>query len=207
MGKVLPGRFFRRSPPKPPGLKSKHGPQFLKKLGVGNSAWAIDKYTVRLYIQLQMGINRGPKAESSKTGYTMGEFAELMGLSHRTIDFYTREGLLHPQQSGRGRGYRHYTEEDRQRVILIKQFQARKFSLQDIRNVLNSNDLKKTPSAMEALEKINFDLERLRGLVQETKSSAVMADPAIMRVMATEALQKATGLCSLLIALLQDKPF
>lgn len=149
----------------------------------------------------------GPKAGPQKTGYTIGEFAELMGLSHRTIDFYTREGLLHPQQPTRGHGYRHYTEEDLYRVTLIKQLQARKFSLQEIRNVLNSSSPKKTPSALETMERINLDLERLRGLVQETKSSAVMADPAIMRVMATDALQKATGLCSLLIALLQDKPF
>jgi len=139
--------------------------------------------------------------------FTIGEFAEMIGISPRTIDFYTREGLLHPQQAGRGHGYRHYTAEDLHRVHLIKQLQARKFSLQEIRNVLNSSDRKKSPSALETLKKINLDLERLRELVQRTKSTAVIADPAIMRTMATEALQKATGLCSLLIALLQDKPF
>ncbi len=137
--------------------------------------------------------------------FTIGELAERIGVSPRTIDFYTRQGLLHPQQPGRGHGYRHYAAQDLHRVHLIKQLQARKFSLQEIRHVLNSSARKKIPSAIETLEKINLDLERLRILVQETKSSAVVADPAVMRTMATEALQKATGLCSLLIALLQHK--
>jgi len=59
--------------------------------------------------------------------YTIGEFARLFGVSPRTIDFYTRQGLLHPEQGGRGHGYRHYTEEDRRRVSLIKQLQVNKF--------------------------------------------------------------------------------
>lgn len=147
------------------------------------------------------------KNKNEEKRFTIGELAERIGLSPRTIDFYTREGLLRPQQSGRGHGYRHYAAEDLHRLCLIKQLQARRFSLQEIRNVLNSRARKKIPSAIETLEKINLDLERLRKLVQETKSSAAVADPAIMRTMATEALQKATGLCSLLIALLQDKTF
>ncbi len=147
----------------------------------------------------------GTKDEARKNGYTIGEFAELMGLSHRTIDFYTREGLLHPQQLSRGHGYRHYSEEDRQRVVLIKQLQARKFSLQEIRNLFNSDGRQKASSALETLERVNLDLERLRGLVEETKSSAYTVDHPIIRLMATEALQKATGLCSLLITLLQDR--
>jgi DNA-binding transcriptional MerR regulator len=65
--------------------------------------------------------------------YTIGEFAKLLGLSPRTIDFYTRQGLLRPQQAVRSHGYRHYTEEDRRRISLIKQLQAKKFSLQEIR--------------------------------------------------------------------------
>ena len=86
--------------------------------------------------------------------YTIGEFARLLGVSPRTIDFYTRQGLLHPEQPGRGHGYRHYSEEDHRRVVLIKQLQARKFSLQEIRQVINSCSKKNATSAVEAMEKV-----------------------------------------------------
>ncbi len=137
--------------------------------------------------------------------YTIGEFARLLGVSPRTIDFYTRQGLLHPGQTGSGHGYRHYSEEDRRRVALVKRLQTRKFSLQEIRQALNSSR-KDAPSAVESMEKVAVDLERLRELVRETQSSASNLDQPAMRMVATEALQRATALCSVLVTLLQDLP-
>ena len=138
--------------------------------------------------------------------YTIGEFARRIKVSPRTIDYYTRRGLLLPEQPRRGHGYRHYSEEDCRRVALIKRLQARKFSLQEIRRVLDSNGRQNIPPAVECLEQVNNDLERLRHLVQETRPSALAAEQPAMRAVATEALQKATALCSLLVTLLQDMP-
>jgi MerR family copper efflux transcriptional regulator len=138
--------------------------------------------------------------------YTIGEFAKLTNSSPRTIDFYTRQGLLYPEQLRRGHGYRHYTEGDRRRVALIKQLQARKFSLQEIRQILDSNSRENAPSAVEAMERVASDLEKLRNLIQETRSAALATSQPAMRLVAAEALQKATALCSLLVTLLQDMP-
>ena len=138
--------------------------------------------------------------------YTIGEFARLLGVSPRTIDFYTRQGLLHPAQPGPGHGYRHYTEEDRRRVSLIKQLQASKFSLQEIRQVLHSSEKKDGASTVEAMEKMALDLKRLQNLVTDTDSSASILNQPAIRALATEALQRATALCSVLAALLQDLP-
>jgi len=138
--------------------------------------------------------------------YTIGEFARMLGLSPRTIDFYTRQGLLHPAQPERGHGYRHYSEGDRNRVALIKQLQGRKFSLQEIRRVLQSPGGRKAVSAVELMEQVTTDLNRLQSLIQKTRSPAYATDQPALRAVATEALQKATGLCSLLVALLQDIP-
>ncbi len=136
--------------------------------------------------------------------YTIGEFAELMKISPRTIDFYTRRGLLHPDQVRRGHGYRHYTEGDRRRVTLIKQLQARKFTLQEIRQILEANSREDVPSAVEAMERVASDLEKLRILVQETRSAALATAQPAIRLVAAEALQRATALCTLLVTLLQD---
>lgn len=138
--------------------------------------------------------------------YTIGEFSRVMGVSPRTIDFYTRQGLLHPDQPSPGHGYRRYTEQDSHRVSLIKQLQARKFSLQEIRQILDTESNPKAPSAVETMESISLDLERLRKTVLENHGAAKSANLQAMRAVATDALQKATGLCALLINLLQEMP-
>jgi MerR family copper efflux transcriptional regulator len=138
--------------------------------------------------------------------YTIGEFARLLEVSPRTIDFYTRQGLLHPAQPARGHGYRHYTQEDRRRVSLIKQLQANKFSLQEIRQVLDSSGRKDAFSAVEAVEKMALDLKRLQSLVKNTRSSASLLNQPAIGALAREALQRATALCSVLVTLLQDFP-
>ena len=141
-----------------------------------------------------------------EANYTIGEFAKLLGLSPRTIDFYTRQGLLHPEQSGRGHGYRHYTEEDRRRVSLIKQLQAKKFSLQEIRQALELNGKGNTVSPAEVMEQVTLELERLQAAIEEIRSSASILDQPAVRAVATEALQRATALCSVLVTILHDMP-
>jgi len=138
--------------------------------------------------------------------YTIGAFSKALGISPRTIDFYTRRGLLHPEQPSPGHGYRHYTEEDCRRVALIKQLQAKKFSLQEIRQILEVPSDPKTPSVVEALEQIAVDLERLHNIVLENHAAAKVVNAPAMRAVATDALQKATGLCTLLVSLLQEMP-
>jgi MerR family copper efflux transcriptional regulator len=145
--------------------------------------------------------------QKMETGsYTIGQFARSLGLSRRTIDFYTRQGLLHPDQAGSGHGYRRYTEEDRCRVTLIKQLQARKFTLQEIRQALQSSRNPKAASAVGAMERVAIDLEKLQNLIGETRLSASAVDQPAVRAMATAALQRATALCSLLVGVLQELP-
>ena len=142
----------------------------------------------------------------SNGNFTIGEFSKALGVSPRTVDFYTRRGLLHPDQPSPGHGYRHYTEEDCRRVALIKQLQAKKFSLQEIRQILESPSNPEATSAVEALEQIAMDLERLNHLLVDNHASAKVVNTPAMRAVATDALQKATGLCTLLVSLLQEMP-
>jgi DNA-binding transcriptional MerR regulator len=141
-----------------------------------------------------------------EANYTIGKFARLLGLSPRTIDFYTRQGLLRPEQSGHGHGYRHYTEEDRRRVSLIKQLQAKKFSLQEIRQALEIGGKGNTVSPAEVMEEVTQELERLQAAIEEIRSPASLLDQPAIRAVATEALQRATGLCSVLVTILHDMP-
>lgn len=138
--------------------------------------------------------------------YTIGEFSKLLGVSPRTVDFYTRQGLLHPEQPGRGHGYRHYSEEDRRRVSLIKQLQAKKFSLLEIRQALDTSRDRKNGSPAEAIEQVALDLERLQASIEGIGTSVSALDQRAIRTVATEALQRATALCSVLVTILHDMP-
>lgn len=64
----------------------------------------------------------------------------------------------------------------------------------------------KATSAVEIMGQVVLDLDRLQNLIQKTRSSTYTADQPAMRIVATEALQKATGICSLLVVFLQDMP-
>ena len=183
---------------------------FLLRKGL---ARILDKHTVKMYIfykfsrrilKYSLGIlcSRG----MDEGNYTIGEFAKLLGVSPRTVDFYTRQGLLHPDQSGPGHGYRHYPEEDRRRVSLIKQLQAKKFSLQEIRQALETNGNGSSISPAEVMDPVILELERLQASIEEIRSSASLLDRPAVRAVATEALQRATALCSVVVTLLNDMP-
>ncbi len=138
--------------------------------------------------------------------YTIGQFSKLMGVSRRTVDFYTRQGLLHPEQGSPGHGYRHYTQEDRKRMLIIKQLQAQKYSLKEIRQILDRNNVSPKTSGIEIMEEVTIDLDRLQKLIKKTRSANLINEQPALRLLAAQALQKATGLCSMLVTFLQEMP-
>ena len=68
----------------------------------------------------------------------IGRLAAQTGLSHDTLRFYEREGLLRSQRSEQG--YRHYAPESVARLTLIRLAQGLGFSLAEIREVLGQMD-------------------------------------------------------------------
>lgn len=65
----------------------------------------------------------------------ISELAEQAGVSHRTLHFYEREGLIEPAHR-EGKGYRYYDEQSFRRVELIKRLKVLGLSLEEIREVL-----------------------------------------------------------------------
>jgi DNA-binding transcriptional MerR regulator len=71
--------------------------------------------------------------------YQIGELAEAIGLSLRTIRFYGEEGLVPPSGRTPG-GFRLYTDDDIERFLLIKQMKPIDFSLDEMRQLLEVLD-------------------------------------------------------------------
>ncbi|MFD3688881.1 MerR family transcriptional regulator [Nocardiopsis sp. NPDC058631] len=69
----------------------------------------------------------------------IGEVAERTGLSLRTIRYYGEVGLVEPSARSRG-GFRLYTEQDVDRLQLIKRMKPLDFSLEETRELLDSLD-------------------------------------------------------------------
>jgi len=68
--------------------------------------------------------------------YTIGELAELGGVSRRTVRYYVQEGLL-PPPAGLGRGA-HYRREHLEALLRVKSMQEQGLLLEEIRQALSS---------------------------------------------------------------------
>ena len=68
--------------------------------------------------------------------YTIGELAELSGVSRRTVRYYVQEGLIPPPE-GLGRGA-HYGREHLEALLGVKSMQEQGLMLEDIRASLSS---------------------------------------------------------------------
>jgi MerR family transcriptional regulator, repressor of the yfmOP operon len=72
--------------------------------------------------------------------YRIGEMAEQLGVSPRTLRYYEEIGLLQPSHYSPG-GARRYVESDRQRILRIRELQAiMGFDLDEIREILRADD-------------------------------------------------------------------
>ncbi|MDR7381854.1 MerR family transcriptional regulator [Promicromonospora iranensis] len=69
----------------------------------------------------------------------IGEVAERIGLSLRTIRYYEEVGLVTPSARSQG-GFRLYTESDIARLQLIKRMKPLGFSLDEMRSLLDALD-------------------------------------------------------------------
>jgi len=70
----------------------------------------------------------------------IGEVAHRAGLSLRTVRYYEEMGLLTPEDRTEG-GFRLYTEDHVERLVLIKQMKPLGFKVQEIRDVLDARDV------------------------------------------------------------------
>lgn len=69
----------------------------------------------------------------------IGQVAERVGLSLRSVRFYEESGLLTPAARTAG-GFRLYTEEQVARLVLIKRMKPLGFTVEEMRELLAAHD-------------------------------------------------------------------
>ncbi|MFD1210528.1 MerR family transcriptional regulator [Arthrobacter sp. GCM10027362] len=99
-------------------------------------------------------------ARTGSSTMHIGELAERTGLSLRTIRHYDEVGLL-PATARTGGGFRVYSEDDFERLMVIKQMKPLGFSLEEMAEILS------ILSSREGADRPEADKARLAEFLEE----------------------------------------
>jgi Predicted transcriptional regulators len=85
----------------------------------------------------------------------IGEVAERAGLSHRTMRHYDEVGLVTPSGRSEG-GFRLYTEDDVERLLLIRRMKPLGYSIEEMKQLLATVDtLRRFPEDEDARARLD----------------------------------------------------
>jgi MerR family transcriptional regulator, copper efflux regulator len=137
-----------------------------------------------------------------KKGYRIGELAHLADVNPRTIDFYTREGLLEPLDRSGNNQHRYYPNGALDRLLLIKQLRSRNLGLNQIRAHLNAKDKPGQREVLDTLQKVCQQIDDLQHQLEEVNSVVSGMDRSLVLGMTVEAMQKLATLTAALTTLI-----
>ena len=112
--------------------------------------------------------------------HQIGEVADAVGLSLRTIRHYEEVGLVIPSARSKG-GFRLYTEADVERLMVIRRMKPLDFSLEEMRDLLEITDriaATDNPPVDEEKERLRERLDSYRKVADarcETLRAQLMA--------------------------------
>ncbi|MEZ5099322.1 MAG: MerR family transcriptional regulator [Thermoleophilia bacterium] len=91
-------------------------------------------------------------AEGAEPRYQIGEVAERVGLSLRTVRYYEEMGLARPSARSPG-GFRLYSDRDVERLCVLKGMKPLGLSLDEIRELMDALDATERPGELEGDER------------------------------------------------------
>ena len=73
---------------------------------------------------------------------SIGEFSNICQVSTKTLRYYAEIGLILPNKINTENGYRYYSIEQLETMLCIKRLKSYNFSLEKIKIILKSEELK-----------------------------------------------------------------
>ncbi len=101
---------------------------------------------------------------TTETGFSIGELADLAGVTVRTLHHYDRIGLVRPGLRTAA-GYRRYTDEDADRLAQVLGYRELGFALVAIRDILDGRDTDPLDHFRRQRGLLTERIERLRRIV------------------------------------------
>ncbi|MBC7881021.1 MAG: MerR family transcriptional regulator [Anaerolineae bacterium] len=137
-----------------------------------------------------------------KKGYRIGELAHITAVNPRTIDFYTREGLLEPLDRSGNNQHRYYPTSALDRLLLIKELRSRNLGLNQIRAQLIAKGKPEQQQVLETLQKVCQQIDDLQYHLDVVNPAVSGTDRSLVLGMTVEAMQKLATLTAALTALI-----
>ncbi len=136
--------------------------------------------------------------------FRIGELAKTAGVSERTIDYYTKLGLIDPEERTE-KNYRLYSSETLTRLERIVQMKQEKYSLDEIKQSLQKWSLVSTEEQVaHKLTTLELHVQQLEREVNELKPLLGEMKPVQARKMMAGLLTKSAGTMEALKILLEN---
>lgn len=111
-----------------------------------------------------------PRPESTREGLLqIGNVAECVGLSLRTVRYYEEAGLVRPSARTNG-GFRLYSEDDVERLLAVKRMKPLALSIGEMGELLGLLKRSTTPELLHEGE-LAFVVDSLRRYAEQTSAS------------------------------------
>lgn len=97
-----------------------------------------------------------------ETRLTIGQMAKMNGVSEKTLRLYHKQGLLTPEFVDETNGYRYYSLFQSSRLDMIQQMKAVGFSLDEIKSILEKEDVHYLDTLLQThIERLNKEIRQL----------------------------------------------
>ncbi len=141
------------------------------------------------------------------TLYKIGELARLSNISSRTIDYYTKLGLLIPDQRSVA-NYRLYSDETLARLKRIEDMKKEKYTLEEIKESLQMwQKVSKREIVTEKLTSIQMHLVQLEREVKELSPILSQMKPKQAKFAFNNLATQSAACIEALLLLLGKGPF
>lgn len=104
-------------------------------------------------------------AEEARDMYTVSELSRIAGISVRALHHYDRIGLLAPTRKTES-GYRLYDEESLKRLYMIMMFRELKFSLKEIKEMLENRHFDFDKAFEQQIEMLRLQKKQIERLIE-----------------------------------------
>ncbi|MEF2965523.1 MerR family transcriptional regulator [Paenibacillus sp. M1] len=139
--------------------------------------------------------------------YRIGELAKAADVSERTIDYYTKLGLISPEKRTQ-KNYRLYSSETLNRLERINQMKQEKYLLEEIREKLKQWDnVSQEEHVSEKLSSLEIHMQQLEREVKELEPLISSLKPGQARRAFTNLMPQSLACIEALRFLLSQGPF
>ncbi|MHA0857934.1 MerR family transcriptional regulator [Paenibacillus sp. CMAA1364] len=138
--------------------------------------------------------------------YRIGELAKLAGISERTIDYYTKLGLITPERRTQ-KNYRLYSNETSDRLVRIIDLKKEKYTLEEIKEKLDKwHMISEETQVSEKLTYLELHLLQLEKEVRELSPLIEQMKPVQVKRVLTQLLPQGAACMEALKILLDHGP-